>query len=431
MRKPTKAWSDKLASRRGTPIIGVTLSGFAQITGRPTDRVRIASKTRDPAIFERRKQLLHWLAEHQHEQIIVALIDRRTTWRVIELAQAKGVSALRKLVQQNATPPLSAAVADYLEGYRRKGWNDTRAHLYAFDRWARVTLKREPVVADLTTTNVLTFLQKAQRRDNKASKEGVLMPSTLNRYRTSLSGFAAWCISHGYLQEHPIGNRRVKAFAESKPRMPVLRPADVRDYLTAVFAVEIRHAEAWDVRRRALALALCITTGADIGEVMRLRPSDIAWGVNAARIVFKRSKTSTRERIVPLANPVVLSELLKQMPLAQAENGNGPILTEYELYHFWPVHRKARAAIGHPELSIKDLRHVSAQMWRRAGADLQQVCEWLGHSSLEQTRIYAAFGPDEEMDTPVVRKLHALLAPERADDDVTLTPELEGIADES
>ena len=52
-------------------------------------------------------------------------------------------------------------------------------------------------------------------------------------------------------------------------------------------------------------------------------------------------------------------------------------------------------------LRIKDLRHVSAITWARAGVRLERISDWLGHADIRMTRIYARFMPADEYDAPL------------------------------
>lgn len=412
MRTRKADWFTTLEKRAGTPEIGLTLHGFASVTGRKSDRVRLASRTRDPVIYERRVQLVRWLHEHHHDLLIVALIERRVMWRTVERAQVEGAHALRRLTQAYGTPELCDASREYIEHYRRVNVDNLRQHLTAFSRW--MEQRQHATVADMTTVRVLEFLQQLTRGDNKKSKRGEVTNATRNRYRNSLSGFASWCIMRGWMHDHPIAHRRVPQFREASARMPVLQPDEVRRYLHAVTRTSHKRVSGDDHMVRALVLALCITTGADVGEVLALTTSHVQHvvtdtGTEHDRLVFKRSKTATHDRLVPLVHPEVRVWLHAHLARMKREKRTGALFPALALHHLWPVHRAARKHIGHDTLSIKDLRHIAAQMWRRAGADLQQVSEWLGHASIEQTEVYAAFGPDAAHDSPVVKALQALV----------------------
>jgi integrase len=55
-------------------------------------------------------------------------------------------------------------------------------------------------------------------------------------------------------------------------------------------------------------------------------------------------------------------------------------------------------------LRIKDLRHVSAITWARAGVRLERISDWLGHADIRMTRIYARFMPADEYDAPFIER---------------------------
>jgi integrase len=406
-RKGKKEWDARVDERAGSPQIDVTLEGYGAAVGRGDDRVRVASRTRDPHVFQRRVVLLRTLHEQGHEKLIDSLQSRRVTWREIERAADQGTTKLRALHQSATALSWTKAVAEFLKSYRRKGAADVERQLRTFGERVTAELKRPITVADCTTAQVTWFLSHLERGDGRT---GTLSPSTLNRYRGALSTFASWAVQREYLTQHPIAFRRVGAQPESQPRMPVLQPETVRTYINAIFARDPD-----PLKRRALVLALCILTGADVGsEVLRMREEDVHGGAeqDMVSILYRREKTKTRERLVPLTHPRVLRQLriVRAHAVQQATAaGQVPMFDELTIWMVWHVHKQARKIIAKPKLSIKDLRHIAVQLWRRAGADLQQCSEWAGHASLEQTKVYAAFGPDAAMDTPVARQLRNLL----------------------
>ena len=72
-------------------------------------------------------------------------------------------------------------------------------------------------------------------------------------------------------------------------------------------------------------------------------------------------------------------------------------------------HERARDDLKRPDLRLKDLRHIAAIYWRRAGVDLERIREWLGLTNMQQVQVYAAFGPDDTFDAPKVAKATELL----------------------
>jgi integrase len=79
-----------------------------------------------------------------------------------------------------------------------------------------------------------------------------------------------------------------------------------------------------------------------------------------------------------------------------------PGVTEAEL---WRAHRPARAAIGRPGLTIKDLRHVAAIAWNRAGVNMVRIKDYLGHATLSQTARYAHYAPDQAEEADLARRI--------------------------
>lgn len=76
--------------------------------------------------------------------------------------------------------------------------------------------------------------------------------------------------------------------------------------------------------------------------------------------------------------------------------------TEEERRQFERAHRRASKKIGQMALRLKDLRHLAAISWARAGVRLKRIGDWLGHSDIRQTTIYARFAPDDEFDAPLI-----------------------------
>jgi integrase len=128
---------------------------------------------------------------------------------------------------------------------------------------------------------------------------------------------------------------------------------------------------------------------------------------DVTRIAFRRTKTQTNERLVPLPDAWIVARLRLAVP-AQAGASYQPF-AKLSRDKCWFVHERARDAIGAPSLTIKDLRHVAAQLWRRSGADLETIREYLGHTSLSQTQIYAAFTDDGSTSLRIANRMREML----------------------
>ena len=73
------------------------------------------------------------------------------------------------------------------------------------------------------------------------------------------------------------------------------------------------------------------------------------------------------------------------------------------------AHEKIRVRLARVDLRLKDFRHVAAISWRRTGLDLMKIRDWLGHSTLNQTMIYAAYAADVSEDAEAAERAAARL----------------------
>jgi integrase len=82
----------------------------------------------------------------------------------------------------------------------------------------------------------------------------------------------------------------------------------------------------------------------------------------------------------------------------------------------WPEMRRAAKRAGKPEprpdecdpVRIKDLRHFSAIAWAMAGVPIERIADYLGHSTIRLTMIYARFRPHDDFDAPLIERAHAI-----------------------
>jgi integrase/recombinase XerD len=151
----------------------------------------------------------------------------------------------------------------------------------------------------------------------------------------------------------------------------------------------------WTGRRDRALLLLAIQTGLRISELTGLNVADIHLGVGAH--VSCRGK-GRKERITPLT-----AQTVNTMRSWLAECHNKP---DSPLFPSRAGHRLSRDAVEHriarhalaaahdcPSLHSKRvsahvLRHSTAMRLLHAGVDIAIIALWLGHESIETTRIY-------------------------------------------
>ncbi|HVE80408.1 MAG TPA: site-specific integrase [Gemmatimonadaceae bacterium] len=155
---------------------------------------------------------------------------------------------------------------------------------------------------------------------------------------------------------------------------------------------------------------MLIHTGADVGEVLSRTVRDVTLDRPAVRVRYRRTKTRTPERFVPVPSDVA-AELRGHIANYQLNPGDAlfGIFTRGAVE--W-VHTRARAAIGRSDLRLKDFRHIAAIAWRKAGLDLQTIRDWLGHATINQTVVYSAYGPDDAREAPAAERAAELLTRE-------------------
>jgi integrase/recombinase XerC len=224
--------------------------------------------------------------------------------------------------------------------------------------------------------------------------------ATWNRYVASLTVFAAWLGIEidGTLTRAEGQKLAPKSLDESAYR---------RFRLTVREAVRTAKSDAGKrlAARNAAIITLLADAGLREGEVVHLRVSDLLLGERKGRVIITDAK-GNKDRSVPLSKDGVdvLKGWLAVRPSGLDPQGiigpkSGPYSTSGPLFVGVRgdglqergiqklVAELARdAQIGH--VTPHQLRHTAAYRWMQAGANLNEVAELLGHSSIEVTRRY-------------------------------------------
>jgi len=191
--------------------------------------------------------------------------------------------------------------------------------------------------------------------------------------------------------------------------MPEMTASEWESYCTALATDPLAPVEA------VLVAYVLRFSGADIGEVMGYRRQvdnaavpgmtsrDVRTKDGVTRLRFKRQKVDkSPERLVPYP-----SRLAAELSAYIVEVNVAPTVPLFDLDHrpaFEAAHRRACKRIGRADLRIKDFRHLAAIAWAQAGTRLERIKEWLGHSTIRQTEIYARFAPDDSIDAPLAER---------------------------
>jgi site-specific recombinase XerD len=244
---------------------------------------------------------------------------------------------------------------------------------------------------DLTQTNIRSFIDwLVTERGNK--------PSTANQRLSRIKAFL------GYLMRHCDPSdiamlaevKDVSGFPEVTDDVPKsLSIEEVKLLLNApdmTFPIELRD---------AVFMTLLYDTGCRDSEIRSLLLKNITIGASSGniRVVGKGNKA----RLVPVSDQMILL-LKKYLTVFHPEKDPSSLLFFVEKKG--KVHQKmsndtslrickkyakrVRETVeGYPHVHAHVLRHSRAQNLYDAGMSLPLVCDWLGHSDMEVTRVYA------------------------------------------
>jgi site-specific recombinase XerD len=148
--------------------------------------------------------------------------------------------------------------------------------------------------------------------------------------------------------------------------------------------------------RRDYAMALCmVELGLRVAEVANLQVSDVD---SSAGTLHLSSGKSRQARILPMPHRVQQA-ITAYVKKSRPKTDNSFLFVRHRIPRGAPVTRELirgvmrRAYVAVPGCEewtgTHPLRHTAATRWQRAGADLKQIADLLGHRSLDTTAIYA------------------------------------------
>lgn len=292
------------------------------------------------------------------------------------------------------------ALADYL-GYLKANRGLSENTRRAYGRDVRECLQ----ALELRGVRDLGEVTIGDLRSCLASASRTRARSSMARATVSVRGFFGWACEHGRIPSDPSAMLMT-------PKIPDTLP----DVLNAVQAGRLLDDterrcddEAADdsnrdddddgdgsghaVRLRdAAMLELLYATGVRVAELVGLDIGDVGFDNRTVRVTGKGNK----QRVVPFGVPAgrALERWLGQgRPALARERSGDALFLGVRGGRIDPrtvrrvVHERAQAA-GVPDISPHALRHSAATHLLDGGADLREVQEMLGHSSLKTTQRY-------------------------------------------
>lgn len=216
-----------------------------------------------------------------------------------------------------------------------------------------------------------------------------LKAQSVNRSVATLRSFWKWMLGHGHANRDIVS---IISQAKTPSRLPVFVSESRMVDVVALLRDDIA-TEDFERLRDAVIVLLFYTAGLRLAELANLKIGDISADYRTIRILGKGEK----ERIVPLIGR--MGEILKKY-FSQFSSQNicigqkkalilskkGEPISVRTIQRI--VDRKLKGAGIQGKTSPHTLRHTFATHLLNEGADLREIQELLGHSSLKATQVY-------------------------------------------
>lgn len=242
-------------------------------------------------------------------------------------------------------------------------------------------------ISDLTTDDLRSWMAYASKNHARSS---------LARKVVAVRGFFAWCKHIGRISSNPA---EILMTPKIKNMLPtVLDESQAEELMNSVDEQDTNESsgsnkqKAIQLRNSAI-LELLYATGMRVGELTSLNMQDVNFDAHTVKVTGKGNK----QRVVPFGIPASralsawLSENGRKILLQNSsENAiflgaRGKRIDQRLVREI--VHNAAQNAHV-PDIAPHALRHSAATHMLNGGADLREVQEMLGHSSLNTTQRY-------------------------------------------
>lgn len=210
-----------------------------------------------------------------------------------------------------------------------------------------------------------------------------LKKKSINRKLSTLRSYYQFLKREGDVESNPV--LLIQPMKTGKQLPDVIPEEVIKNYLS--WEAE----DSWKIFRDRVLIAILYETGMRRSELMTLEWKDVDLKAGYIIVMGKRQK----QRQIPI-RPELVHTMKKYRAMTSAEFDRLPyyvMITDQgkKVYGKW-IYNKVRAILGawssSPRLSPHVLRHSIATHLLNAGADIQVIREFLGHSTLAATEIY-------------------------------------------
>jgi integrase/recombinase XerD len=285
-------------------------------------------------------------------------------------------------------PILQAFFTDRLQKQRHgsvhtiAAYRDTFTLLLRFAQRRRGTAPTDLLVADLDAPMIVAFLEHLECERHNTAR-------TRNARLAAIRSFCRFAAIH--LPDHLAQLQRVLAIPQKKAAQPIVRFL-TRPEIDAVLAAPDR--TTWIGRRDATLLVVALHTGLRVSELINLRVADVALGTGAH---VRCQGKGRKERCTPLIGAVeTVRAWLRDQPRAGSDvlfpTRQGRPLSrdaiEARVDKYATIAARQCRSLQGKRVSPHVLRHTTAVELLTAGHDVSVVALYLGHESVDTTRIY-------------------------------------------
>lgn len=284
-------------------------------------------------------------------------------------------------------PLLQAFFVDRLQRQRHASAHTIAAYRDTFKllvRFAQIRIGKAPadlVVADLDAPVIAAFLDHLEAGRHNTTR-------TRNARLAAIRSFFRFAAIQ--LPDHLAQIQRLLAIPQKRASRTVVSFL-TRPEIEAVLAAPDR--TTWIGRRDATLLVVAMHTGLRVSEIIHLRVADVVLGAGAH---LRCQGKGRKERCTPLTGAVgTLRDWLREQPrgatiLFPSRRGGrlSPDAVEALVKKYAGVAQTTCPSLRGKRVTPHILRHTTAVELFRAGNDAAVIALYLGHESVDTTRIY-------------------------------------------
>ena len=305
----------------------------------------------------------------------------------MESCNPKAISTVANLLTQ---------FEDYLQAERRLSAGTVANYLRDCEEFISFcgSSVEEFCPADATTADLNAW--KASLMESKRvvevrgvkRREAVYKSSSINTKLSSVKSLFRWLYSQGKIPFDPM--RSATRLKTDSPLPTFITEDKMMGIVEELLARQ--QSDEYEVRRDALLVLLLYCTGLRLAEVTSLGLDNFTFDLREVRIVGKGNK----ERIVPIVSLLrgVLREYIafSGEKICNLERKSLFLTSKGEPMNRNHIERTVCRVLG--ELGVEGkhsphiLRHTFATLLLERGADIREIQELLGHSSLRTTQVY-------------------------------------------